>query len=263
MIHTNLGLDNQFFLFKSIFLNKIMTHKLKPYQNADIIELGIDEAGRGCLFGDLFVAGVILPNNIEELIDINKVTIKDSKKMSKKKRIISQEFIKNHAIDYHIVQVTSKTIDEKNILCSTLNGMHDVVKNIKTKPNKILVDGNKFNDYYDENNQKIEHECIIGGDDSYLSIAAASILAKTAKDEYIEKIVKENPELEKYGLLTNSGYGTKKHIEAINEFGISEWHRKTYSICDKEKSKLKKEKKIQKKEEEYNQKIIKNYFDQI
>ena len=240
-----------------------MNNKLKAYQNADAIELGIDEAGRGCLFGDLFVAGVILPKNIEELINIEKITIKDSKKMSKKKRIISQEFIKKHAIDYIVIQVSSKTIDEKNILCSTLNGMHDVVKTIKTKPDKILVDGNKFNDYYDENNQKIDHECIIGGDDSYLSIAAASILAKTAKDEYIEKIVEANPELEKYGLLTNSGYGTKKHIEAINKFGISEWHRKTYSICDKEKSKIKKEKKILKKKEQFNQNIINNYFNEI
>ena len=240
-----------------------MNNKLKAYQNADAIELGIDEAGRGCLFGDLFVAGVILPKNIEELINIEKITIKDSKKMSKKKRIISQEFIKKHAIDYIVIQVSSKTIDEKNILCSTLNGMHDVVKTIKTKPDKILVDGNKFNDYYDENNQKIDHECIIGGDDSYLSIAAASILAKTAKDEYIEKIVEANPELEKYGLLTNSGYGTKKHIEAINKFGISEWHRKTYSICDKEKSKIKKEKKILKKKEQFNQNIINNYLNEI
>ena len=238
-------------------------NNLKAYQNFDKIELGIDEAGRGCLFGDLFVAGVIFPKNIQELIDENKVVIKDSKKMSKKKRIISKEFILKYALDYHICQVTNHTIDEKNILVATLDGMHQVVKNIKLKPDKILVDGNKFNDYYDENNQKIDHECVIGGDNSYLCIAAASILAKTAKDEYIEKIVSEHQELEKYGLLTNSGYGTKKHIEAIKEYGITEWHRKTYSICDQEKAKIKKEKKEEKIKNEKNNKIISDYFNQI
>ena len=206
-------------------------NNLKAYQNFDKTELGIDEAGRGCLFGDLFVAGVIFPKNIQELIDENNIVIKDSKKMSKKKRIISKEFILKYALDYHICQITSQTIDEKNILVATLDGMHQVVKNIKLKPDKILVDGNKFNDYYDENNQKIEHECIIGGDNSYLSIAAASILAKTAKDEYIENIVEKYPELEKYGLLTNSGYGTKKHIEAIKKYGITKYHRKSFGIC--------------------------------
>lgn len=123
-----------------------MNHKLKSYQNIDKIELGIDEAGRGCLFGDLFVAGVILPKNIEDLIEDHKVVIKDSKKVSKKNRNISKEFIKKYALDYYICQVTSFTIDEKNILVATLNGMHNVVKNMNIKPDKILVDGNKFND---------------------------------------------------------------------------------------------------------------------
>ena len=240
-----------------------MNKKLKAYQDFNKIELGIDEAGRGCLFGDLFVAGVILPKNIEELIEEHKVTIKDSKKVSKKKRIISQEFIKKYASSYFICQISSNTIDEKNILNATLDGMHDVVRNISIKPDKILVDGNKFNTYYDEENNIVEHECIIGGDDSYLSIAAASILAKTAKDDYIEKIVSENPELEKYGLLTNSGYGTKKHIEAIKEHGISEWHRKTYSICDAEKTKMKNEKKKEKKTKKKIEKSINSYFDNI
>jgi ribonuclease HII len=238
-------------------------NNLKAYQNFDKIELGIDEAGRGCLFGDLFVAGVIFPKNIQELINENNVIIKDSKKISKKKRIISKEFIKKYALDYHICQITSQIIDEKNILVATLDGMHQVVKNIKLKPDKILVDGNRFNNYYDENKIKIDHECIIGGDNSYLSIAAASILAKTAKDEYIETIVSEHSELEKYGLLTNSGYGTKKHIEAIKEYGITEWHRKTFSICDQKKAEMKKEKKEQKIKTEKNNKIISDYFNQI
>ena len=238
-----------------------MNYILKPYQNENITEIGIDEAGRGCLFGDLFIAGVIFPNNIIELINEHKVVIKDSKKMSKKKRYISSDFIKKYALDYYICQISNLTIDEKNILKATLDGMHDVVRNIKIKPKKILVDSNKFNTYYDENNNIIEHECIIGGDDSFLSIAAASILAKTAKDNYIEYMVEHNPELEKYGLLSNSGYGTKKHIEAIKEYGITEWHRKTYSICNDEKTKLKNKKKEIKKKENEDKKQISDYFD--
>jgi len=239
-----------------------MTHILKSYQNIDHIELGIDEAGRGCLFGDLFVAGVILPKNIQELIDEHKVVIKDSKKMSKKKRIISREFILKYAEAYTICQISSQEIDEKNILNATLDGMHQVVKNIIEKKNidKILVDGNRFNHFYDENKNKIEHECIIGGDDSYLCIAAASILAKTSKDDYIEKMVNDYPELKKYDLLNNSGYGTKRHIHAIQEFGITDYHRKSYSICNEEKTKLKKEKKNQKKIENENKKKITEYF---
>ncbi len=215
---------------------------MKSFQNENRIELGIDEAGRGCLFGSLFVAGVILPNNFSELIEEHKITIKDSKKMSKKKRIISEEFIKKNVLSYAIIEVTSDVIDIKNILKSTLDGMHEVVRQIATRPDKILVDGNKFNDYVDEIGS-IEHECVIGGDDTYLSIACASILAKTAKDAYIERMVEEKPELEKYYLRNNSGYGTKKHIDAIQEFGISEYHRKTFGICNgvrKEKRNIKK-----------------------
>ena len=218
---------------------------LKQYQDPDQIEIGIDEAGRGCLFGSLFVAGVILPENFQSLIDEHKITIKDSKKMSKKKRHESQIFIKKHALSYFVHEVTSVEIDNKNILKSTLDGMHIVIDNISIKPDKILVDGNKFNSYYDKNNDQIPHECIIGGDNIYLSIACASILAKTEKDDSIQKIVEDNPELEKYNLLSNSGYGTKKHIDAIQLFGISDFHRKTFGICngimkkDKKKNKEK------------------------
>lgn len=205
---------------------------LKPYQNPHLIEMGIDEAGRGCLFGSLFVASVILPNHFEQLIEENNIMIRDSKKMSKKRRIESQAFIKEHALAYTIQEINSYEIDEENILKCTLNGMHQVVFKSKIKPDKILVDGNKFNPYYDEENNQIHHECVIGGDNSYLSIACASILAKTAKDEYIKKCVQEFPDLEKYDLVNNSGYGTKKHIEAIQKYGISDFHRKTFGICN-------------------------------
>ena len=205
---------------------------LLPYQKEDTIEIGIDEAGRGCLFGDVFIAGVILPQNILELIEKEKkVVIRDSKKLSKKKRMIAKEFIERVAIDYCVVQKSNEKIDEINILKATLEGMHDVVRNIGRKPEKILVDGNRFPTYFDEEGKEIKHECIIKGDDTYLSIACASILAKTNKDLYIEKMVIDYPDLEKYDLLNNSGYGTKKHIEAIQKYGITDFHRKTFNIC--------------------------------
>lgn len=206
---------------------------LKPYQNKDILEMGIDEAGRGCLFGPVFIAGVILPQNIEELCENENIVLKDSKKISKKKKEQARLFIEKYAIDYSIISKNHLIIDEKNILKTTLEGMHDVVNSIKIKPEKILVDGDKFNLYKDENGNIIDHECVIGGDNTYMSIAAASILAKTYKDNYIKNIVSEYPDLNKYDLLNNSGYGTKNHLNSIEQYGISDFHRKTFGICKK------------------------------
>jgi ribonuclease HII len=111
--------------------------------------------------------------------------------------------------------------------------MHEVVDKITIKPDKILVDGDKFNKYYDENGNHIIHECVVEGDNTYMSIAAASILAKTYKDKYIEDIVETYPDLKKYDLLNNSGYGTQNHLDAIKMYGISNYHRKTFGICKK------------------------------
>jgi len=206
-------------------------NKLLPYQNEDKIELGIDEAGRGTLIGPVCIAGVILPNNIIELCEEYKIILKDSKKMSKKNRIIAEEFIKNIALDYTIIYKDNKIIDEVNILQATLKGMHEVVDNIKIKPDKILVDGDKFHIYMDENGEMIQHQCIIEGDNKYMSIAAASILAKTAKDRFIKELITEYPDYEKYDLLNNSGYGTQNHIDAIKAYGITPFHRKSFGIC--------------------------------
>ena len=206
-------------------------HKIQPFQNEGILELGIDEAGRGCLFGRLYVAGVILPNNIEELCDEEDIIIKDSKKMTKNNKERARLFIENNAIDYCIVFKESKEIDSLNILQATLAGMHDVVNGIVIKPEKILVDGDKFKKYYDSDGVHIPHECIVEGDNKFMSISAASILAKTYKDKYIEDMVIENPELEKYGLPGNSGYGTAVHLEAIKKYGSTQNHRKSFGIC--------------------------------
>lgn len=206
-------------------------NKLLPYQTEDSIELGIDEAGRGCLFGRLYVAGVILPNDILELCEEENIIIKDSKKLSKKNKDKAKEFIERVAIDYSIVYKDNNIIDEKNILATTMHAMHEVVDNISIKPDKILVDGDHFNVYRDKEGDFIEHQCVIEGDNTYMSIAAASILAKTYKDQYIIDIVRQYPDLNKYDLLNNSGYGTQNHLDAIKMHGITEFHRKTFGIC--------------------------------
>jgi len=202
-----------------------------PFQNKDILEIGIDEAGRGTLIGRVYIAGVILPNNIEELCEEEDIIIKDSKKMSKKRREITKNFIEKIAIDYSIVYKDNEYIDKHNIFQATMKGMHEVINNISIKPDKILVDGDHFNIYRDSNGELIHHECVINGDNTYMSIAAASILAKTYKDKHIEDLVLEYPGLEKYDLLNNSGYGTANHIEAIKNYGICSFHRKTFGIC--------------------------------
>jgi ribonuclease HII len=208
-----------------------MINKLLPYQNEEVIEVGIDEAGRGCLLGRVYVAGVILPNNILELCEEEEIVIKDSKKMSKKNKERAREFIERNAIDYTIVYKDNDYIDKYNIFEATHNSMHEVVSNLIIKPEKILVDGNYFRTYWTTFGESIEHECIIGGDNTYMSIAAASILAKTYKDKYIEELVEKHPHLKEYDLLNNSGYGTANHLEAIKIYGTTEFHRKTFGIC--------------------------------
>jgi ribonuclease HII len=177
-------------------------NKLMPYQNEGVVELGIDEAGRGCLFGRVYVAGVILPNNIIELCDEEDIIIKDSKKMTKKNKERARDFIERNAIDYKIIYKENDYIDKYNIFEATHISMHEIVKQITIQPDKILVDGNYFRKIWNNKGEEIEHECIIEGDNKYMSIAAASILAKTYKDKYIEDIVNMNPELQKYDLLT-------------------------------------------------------------
>lgn len=208
-----------------------MKNSLLPYQNEGVVEVGIDEAGRGCLFGRVYIAGVILPNNILELCEEEDIIIKDSKKMSKKNKERAREFIERVAIDYSIVYKENDYIDQYNIFEATHKSMHEVVSKLTIQPEKILVDGNYFRKYWNINGEEIEYECIVGGDNTYMSIAAASILAKTYKDKYIEDIVEKHPEFKDYDLLNNSGYGTATHLEAIKIHGITQYHRKTFGIC--------------------------------
>ena len=156
--------------------------------------------------------------------------IKDSKKLSRKKRNKLRHFIEENAIDFSVSFINNKIIDDINIFNATQLCMHKALDNLNTIPELILVDGNKFNPYY-YNNNLIENICIIKGDNYYKSIAAASILAKCYRDEYIEKLCSENTNLNNYDLLNNKGYGTQKHLDGLRKYGLLDIHRKTFGIC--------------------------------
>ena len=203
---------------------------LKQYDDETNIEVGLDEAGRGCLFGPVCIAGVIWPKEDPD----PSIIIKDSKKCTEKHRLKCYEYIKDKSISYSIHMLTHEEIDEKNILQCSIEGMHRCLDSISENEeyNSILVDGNHFKQYYSSKlDDFITHKCVIKGDNEFKSIAAASILAKTYRDNYIIQLVKDNPELEKYGLHKNKGYGTKEHMEAIKEYGITKWHRKSFAPC--------------------------------
>ena len=179
-------------------------------------EVGIDEAGRGCIAGPVSASAVILPKGF------NNKYLNDSKKLSEKKRLELKIIIEKEAIDYSVFFINAKIIDKINILNSTFKAMHGALNNLKTQPNFILVDGNKFIQYND-----IPHKCIIKGDGKYQNIAAASILAKTYRDEYMKKLHSKYPE---FGWNTNKGYGTKFHMDMINKHGKTDFHRKSFNI---------------------------------
>jgi ribonuclease HII len=205
-------------------LKKCMTH--------DKIEIGVDEAGRGPLFGPVYTAAVILPK--DDSFDHSKM--KDSKRFTSKKKIKeAAEYIKQHSIAYAITFSTEKQIDETNILKATMDSMHRAINQIMTDESNthLLIDGNYFNVIYyatEEGMSPVMYTCIEKGDNTYSSIAAASILAKVARDEYIEKLCIENPTLgEYYGIDTNMGYGAKKHMEGIKQHGATPWHRLSFA----------------------------------
>ncbi len=204
---------------------------LKRYYdiNENLNEVGIDEAGRGCLFGPVCIASVSLTNFDDPLVN----NIKDSKKLSEKKRNMLYDFIKNNSV-FSIQLISHEKIDEINILKATLEGMHLCLDDLDKRINidTILVDGNHFPPYFSIKQDKfLKHECIINGDNTYINIAAASILAKVSRDNYIKDLCEKDENLKKYDLHNNKGYGTKKHMEAIKNFGIIEGHRTSFKPC--------------------------------
>jgi len=180
------------------------------------LEVGTDEAGRGCLSGPVVAAAVILPKGFSHPL------LNDSKQISEKKRMELRPFIEKHALAFGVSFVHEKEVDKINVLQASIIGMQRAIDKLSTTPEYIIVDGNKFKPYKD-----IPYETIVKGDAKFMSIAAASVLAKTYRDEYMEKIHNEFP---MYNWKKNKGYPTKEHRNAIREFGATKFHRKTFKL---------------------------------
>lgn len=189
---------------------------MQPHFIEGFIEVGVDEVGRGCLAGPVVAAAVVWPQ--EESLDHS--MIKDSKKMTAAAREKALDYIKENAIEWSVKHVDNAVIDAKNILQATYDAMHGALDDISTPFELILVDGDKFRSYKD-----ISHECIVKGDSAYVSIAAASIIAKQVCDKYMFEQALKYPG---YGWETNVGYGTKVHMDAIRQHGVTSLHRKTF-----------------------------------
>ena len=220
------------------------------YPDENIYEIGVDEVGRGPLFGRVYTAAVVLPK--DGTFDCTMV--KDSKKFTSKKKIAeAAQYVKENALAWYVSFEDEKTIDNINILQATQLSMHNSIVEVRKQFNKILsqqnkierkdyqysliIDGNYFKPftYLDKKTNKIEtipHVTIEGGDNKFASIAAASILAKVERDKYIEELCIQNPDLsEHYGIDSNKGYGAKRHLDGIKEHGITIWHRRSFGIC--------------------------------
>lgn len=191
---------------------------LKSFFSRKLIEAGCDEAGRGCLAGPVVAAVVILPKRYK-----NKI-LNDSKKLTAKQREFLKDEIKEKAIAWEIAMVDNHEIDRRNILRATYKAMHLAIEKLQKKPEFLLIDGNNFIPF-----KEIPFKTIIQGDGKFMSIAAASVLAKTYRDEYMCQLHEKHPE---YGWNTNKGYPTQEHRDAIAEHGITDYHRRTFNLGD-------------------------------
>ncbi len=189
---------------------------LYPFLHKGLLEAGLDEAGRGCYAGPVFAAAVILPK------DFYHPLLNDSKKLNEKQRELLRPIIEKESIAFAVASVDNKTIDEINILQASFRAMHLSLKKLKKTPSFLLIDGNRFIPYH-----QIPYQCIIKGDGKYASIAAASILAKTYRDDFMQQIHNSFPQ---YGWNKNKGYGTSIHRNAINQYGLFNHHRKSFNI---------------------------------
>ena len=189
---------------------------LKLNYSGYTLEAGTDEAGRGCLSGPVVAAAVILPDNFQHEL------LNDSKQLSEKKRKELRPYIEERALAFGVSFIHQEEVDELNVLQASITGMHRSIKQLNINPEFIIVDGNKFKPF-----QEVPHQTIVKGDAKFMSIAAASVLAKTYRDEYMEKIHEEFPQ---YNWKKNKGYPTKEHREAIRQFGATPYHRKSFKL---------------------------------
>ena len=189
---------------------------LEPYYNHDLLEAGCDEAGRGCLAGSVFAAAVILPR------DYKNAALNDSKKLTAKKRYALREQIERDALAWAVGEVKPEEIDKVNILHASFLAMHRAIAQLQVAPEALIIDGNRFDPY-----PGLPHTCIVKGDGKYLSIAAASILAKTYRDDYMDALARECPY---YDWEHNKGYPTAKHYAGLEAHGSSVYHRRTFNL---------------------------------
>ena len=193
-----------------------MLMALLPFYHPSLIEAGCDEAGRGCLAGSVYAAAVILPP------DYSNPDLNDSKQLTEKRRYALREVIQRDAIAWAVGIVTAEEIDKINILNASILAMHRALDSLEVRPEAIIIDGNRFKPYHD-----LPYATIVKGDGKYLSIAAASILAKTFRDDYMNGLAEEYPQYDWHG---NKGYPTKKHREAIKQYGITPYHRHSFNL---------------------------------
>jgi ribonuclease HII len=191
---------------------------LLPYLQNDLIEAGCDEAGRGCLAGSVFAAAVILPK------DFRNELLNDSKQLTEKQRYLLRPVIEREALAWAVGVVSPEEIDQINILNASILAMHRAVDQLNVRPETLIIDGNRFKKY-----KELSHTCVIKGDGKYLSIAAASVLAKTYRDDYMLRLHEEYP---MYDWKNNKGYPTKKHRSGIQMYGTTPYHRMTFQLLD-------------------------------
>ena len=200
---------------------------LASYYTQGTVEAGCDEAGRGCLAGSVFAAAVILPQDYQNEL------LNDSKQLTEKRRYQLREIIERDALAWAVGIVSPAEIDEINILNASILAMHRALDQLKVRPEAIIVDGNRFKPYFERGEgeeargRSIPYTTIVKGDGKYLSIAAASVLAKTYRDDYMNRLAEEYPQ---YDWQSNKGYPTKKHRDAIRQYGITPYHRKTFNM---------------------------------
>lgn len=200
-----------------------------PFRKLGVIEVGVDEVGRGCLFGPVTSGAVIWPPDLDN--ETTRRLIRDSKKLSESQREEAYAFIIENAISWGVASLDNREIDRTNILRAAIKTMHMAIDETFIIPKHIIADGNSFNIYTDRKGEPVNHTTVIQGDNKYYSIAAASIIAKVTRDRAMIELEKEHPELVKYGIGSNKGYGAPVHLKAIKEHGLTEWHRRSFSPC--------------------------------